>query len=79
MHKHLYNTCLLKKKYLFYSCQVKGEGGSLRTVVNEEEGEPEPHIREDARKDEAVQEKSRSRSTSVWWLKWKTGEEQKES
>lgn len=77
MHKHLYNACLLKK-HLFYSWQVKREGGSLRTVVNEEQAEPKPHIREDMRKDEAVQEKSRSRSTSVWWLREKLVRSRKE-
>lgn len=66
MHKHFYNACLLKKKtHLFYSWQVKGEGGWLRTGVNEEQAEQKPHIREDTRQDEVVPEKSRPRSTSV--------------
>lgn len=65
MHKHLYNTCLLNKNHLFYSWQVKAEGGSLGAVVNEEQIEPESRIREDMRKCEIVQEKSRSSSTSV--------------
>lgn len=67
--KHLYDTYILMK-YLFCSLQGKRKGCLLRTAVNEEQVEkswPKPCIREDMRKDKVIQEKSRWRSTSIWW------------
>lgn len=75
MPKHLYNTCLLEK-HLFNSWHVKER--VVRIVVHEEQVEPKPHIREDTRKDEVIQEKSRPRSTSLWWLKEKLVRNRKE-
>ena len=66
---HLYDTYSLIK-HVFCSLQGKRKGCLLRTALNGEQVEkswPKPCIREDMRKDEVVQEKSKSRSTSLWW------------